>query len=254
MRRLLLIVLVRGSVIVAADPAAAHRPYFTQAERIVLPNGDVGEVRLLHGDGILGSDPARALVLDAQGRLVARSPKSVSLVLSCGSNRQCLVIDLEHDKVFEPEQSSFRQGIRVPGLSDEERNELWDLEDGEESWGFTIRDTRGGERFAGNVAMAREVPLSLAILAVLGFVAAGAPLPFSSLPGGTSPAARAFLRGLGLASGFVVSFGTVALAVWFTVVGGLSPELGLISFGSGLLVPLLIARQIRKSRRRTRLV
>jgi len=33
-------------------PAQAHSPYFTQAEKIVLPNGKMGELRLLHGDGI----------------------------------------------------------------------------------------------------------------------------------------------------------------------------------------------------------
>ena len=37
-----------------ASPAAAHRPFFTQVEAIQLPNGERGEVRLLHGDGILG--------------------------------------------------------------------------------------------------------------------------------------------------------------------------------------------------------
>ena len=36
----------------AADAALAHRPYTTQVRKVALPEGQLGEVRLLHGDGI----------------------------------------------------------------------------------------------------------------------------------------------------------------------------------------------------------
>ena len=52
-------------------PAFAHRPYYTQVEKIRLPNGDIGEVRLLNGDEIMVADPVRAVIVDPQNKLGA---------------------------------------------------------------------------------------------------------------------------------------------------------------------------------------
>jgi hypothetical protein len=60
-------------VIAHVDPSFAHPPYFTQVEKIVLSDGQIGEMRLLHGDGILMPDPVRLIVLDSAGRLIGYS-------------------------------------------------------------------------------------------------------------------------------------------------------------------------------------
>ncbi|WP_445501468.1 hypothetical protein [Microvirga sp. G4-2] len=143
-------------VIAGSSSAIAHRPYFTQVEKIRLPDGDTGEARLLNGDGILGPDPVRVLILNHQGHLLARSPKSFAIRLSCRDGGECLIFDLTHDKVLELEASSFRQGNRVPGLSINDRDNLWELEDGDEAWGFHARDLAPSERLAGLRALVVE--------------------------------------------------------------------------------------------------
>jgi hypothetical protein len=93
--------------ILAASPTWAHSPYFTDVERLRLPDGAMGEARLLNGDGIIGPDPVRVLILDAAGRLLARSRKSVLMGFSCRENGQCLIFDLHNGKVLDLEPSSF---------------------------------------------------------------------------------------------------------------------------------------------------
>jgi hypothetical protein len=139
MKQILVLVSILIGTMVSACPALAHRPYFTEVEKIRLPNSEMGEARLLNGDGIFGPDPVRAILLDAQGRLLARSQKSLSMAISCREEGHCLIFDLTNNKVLDLDTSTFRQGALVPGLADEKRNELWGLEDGEETWGFTSR-------------------------------------------------------------------------------------------------------------------
>lgn len=148
--------------VVGSSSALAHRPYFTQVEKIRLPNGEIGEARLLNGDGILGPDPVRVIILDAQSRLLARSHKSHSMALSCRDKGQCLIFDLSAGKILELAPSSFRQGPLVPGLGDNERNELWELEEGSESWGFVLRNPSTGEMLLSyKVLMSSQWPMMM---------------------------------------------------------------------------------------------
>lgn len=88
-------------------PAAAHRPYVTQIEKIALPDGTVGEMRLLHGDGIIISDPVRAIVVGADGRLRARSVHTWAMVLMCPRVDRCRAIDLHKNRAYEIEPVTF---------------------------------------------------------------------------------------------------------------------------------------------------
>jgi hypothetical protein len=128
-----------------ASPAAAHRPFFTQVGTIQLPNGERGEVRLLHGDGIFGPDPVRAIVIDERGRLRARSERSLFMGLSCPSEARCTIFDFARDQVLEVDLATLRVGSLVPGLSDRDRDDLWDIEDGNEAWGFVAREPNASE-------------------------------------------------------------------------------------------------------------
>lgn len=229
-------------MVVGSYPASAHRPYYTQVEKIRLPNGDIGEARLLNGDGIFGPDPVRVLILDTQGRLLARSPKSSSIRISCLEGGECVIFDLTHDKVLELEASSFRQGDRVPGVSTEERDGLWDLEDGGESWGFRIRSPLPSERPATLSAMLREhfpmILINVLTGIVCGSLAIGAWLIvraqrrkratriLMAMAGSTVVAVVGLFAAL--ASGFLSAISALPLTMWVLSLsaGGLSAVAG----------------------------
>ncbi|QRM28596.1 hypothetical protein [Microvirga sp. VF16] len=149
MKQIYAFFLMLAITVIGASPAFAHRPYFTQVEKIRLPGGEMGEARLLNGDGILGPDPVRVVLVDGQGRLLARSHKSRSMALACREEGQCLIFDFSTGKILDPDPSSFQRGPIVPSLSDDEREGLWGLEDGSEDWGFTDRDPSFGEMVLG---------------------------------------------------------------------------------------------------------
>lgn len=98
---------VIGATLMAA-PAFAHSPYFTQTEKLALPGGRIGEIRLLHGDGIFLADPVRAMVLDEQGRPLARSSWSGAMTIVCNREHRCRVYDVTRLMRYEPDPASFR--------------------------------------------------------------------------------------------------------------------------------------------------
>lgn len=115
-------------------PASAHSPYFTQTEKLALPDGRVGTIRLLHGDGILLADPVRAMVLDDQGRPLARSSWSGAMTISCDREHRCRVYDFTQLKRHEPDPASFRAEA---GL--DLANEDFGPVRGQEGYGFASR-------------------------------------------------------------------------------------------------------------------
>ncbi|MBF9234918.1 hypothetical protein [Microvirga alba] len=240
-------VFILASIVFAAAsfPAFAHRPYFTHVEKILLPNGELGEVRLLSGDGIFGPDPVRALILDAQGRLLARSPKSVVMALSCQAGGGCLIVDLRTNQVLELEPSSFRQGPAVPGLSSEDRDGLWDLEGGSESWGFSLREATAQERAEANDAMARGMKGSLLIIAGLGFVGALFLVPYGRRGEGRSAQVRAILGVVRFTLGFVAFGFFAAISLWLIVIAGVSLDLGFFALASGATTGLAVAALVK---------
>jgi hypothetical protein len=70
--------ILAAMIVMAASAASAHSPYYTQIAKIRFPDGQVGEVRLLHGDGIVYTDPVRPVIVDQQWRLVALGPIAFS--------------------------------------------------------------------------------------------------------------------------------------------------------------------------------
>ncbi|WP_204312067.1 hypothetical protein, partial [Escherichia coli] len=73
MPRLVQTLLIALSALVLPAAAQAHSPYFTESVEIALPDGRTGQLSVLRGDGILGADPARAVIVDADGRSLART-------------------------------------------------------------------------------------------------------------------------------------------------------------------------------------
>jgi hypothetical protein len=152
-------------------PAQAHSPYFTQAERIVLPNGKMGELRLLHGDGIFWVDPMRVLALDEEGRMIARSPLSLTMAISCLYDR-CRVFDLMAGVVLELDPSTFRPGAVVPAMDNNDRSLNWEFWGAEnESWGWRWREAEFFEWIWGNLALARRIAPFVVITFIAGAIA-----------------------------------------------------------------------------------
>ena len=232
--------------ILAASPACAHRPYFTDVERIRLPDGAMGEARLLNGDGIFGPDPVRVLILDAGGRLLARSRKSVLMALSC-TQGQCLIFDLHNGKVLDLEPSSFRQGAVVPGVED--RDGLWDLEEGDEAWGFAPRNPTPGERLRSYGVLVQKSPLAITINVLVGMVCALIILVTLRL--GKMRRARVFQTAAAIIGILALISGglfLILLSGFASFLDGLSMTrwLGLVGMGAGALpLGLRIARALR---------
>ena len=214
-----------GSVI-ASVPAFAHRPYYSQIERIRLASGEIGQVRLLHGDGIVFTDPVRPLIIDAKGQLVARGLKAHSIVISCTEDQHCLIVDLWKERVYDLEPSSFRQGPAQPEVQDGDRTDDWDLENGDESWGFTMREASTREILMANLVLARRSVLGLVIIAAFAGVGAFALVPFRL--NYQSRPARLFARIILSFVGSMVFLFFIVVTFWFSILGGLSFELWLV--------------------------
>ena len=163
-----IVILVLLLVTLGALPASARRPYFVQAEPILLPDGQPGEIRLLRGDGIIFADPYRILVLDRDSRLLALSHESVPLSLICRPGQtSCWGYDHETGRVLVLDPNAFRiGGPIVPGR--DERDGLYEIAGDYDSWGFAGRDASLAERLEAEWALARRMPRTMAILAALG--------------------------------------------------------------------------------------
>jgi hypothetical protein len=150
-----------------ASPSKAHRPYFTAVQQIELPDGTLGEIRILHGDGIIVSDPMRSIVAGIDGRLLARTPHTQAMVILCSREHRCRAFDLRRNLVFETEPATFRAGPIVP-IRDDEREYLGEIERGDQSWGFRPRPASLFEIVEANFAYAPSRAFNLALTAFRG--------------------------------------------------------------------------------------
>ena len=166
---LLLAALVSAVVLLghAAQPVHAHSPYFTDLQAITLPDGRPGQIGILHGDGVFMADPAWVVVI-ADGYAVARSHMSVPWALSCRSGESCRVLDADEGLALELDPASFRQNVPVPDPSDREK--LWPLERGTETWGFQTRRATLAERVLARAGLAADFPGTILFLTLCGFV------------------------------------------------------------------------------------
>jgi hypothetical protein len=216
---------------VASSPASAHRPYYTQVEKILLPNGQIGELRLLNGDGILGPDPVRAVIVSPQGRLLAISSKTHSMAISCDDDRHCLIVDLMSDRVFELDPRTFRDGAVQPAISPGDRTDDWDLEAETESWGFVTRPAGVAELSAANWALAHEIYGALIFSAILGALGGICLVPIRLSI--RSRRLRLLAQAVTILGGLSVLLAFAAFSLAMVVMGGGSMKLSLSAFALG---------------------
>ena len=120
-------------------PAAAHSARVGPSQ----PMGDGGyAVALWYGDGIMGPDPIRAIVLDADQRLVAVSPSSVLMSVTCDSAGDCTAWDRVGGIAYRPDPGAFetREAIRQNGAAFEYP------EDYDHEFGFSAQDMTSAQR------------------------------------------------------------------------------------------------------------
>lgn len=228
----------------AAGSASAHRPYFTKAQPILLPDGQRGEMRIVAGDGIFVADPVRIVILDAESRLIARSPQTQWLSLVCDAPLRCHGYDHLSGEVIEPDPTTFgRDGPLVPSF--DERDDLRDVEAGEASWGVKVRPATWGEWLSAEWSQWRDTPLrGYVLLALPGVIAAissfGLHRPSWTLEGALLWFAGMLLRLFG-----------VGVAVVMLLVGLImSPMIPSIVFGAALSAYLLVLISLILIRRR----
>jgi hypothetical protein len=142
---------------VAASSAQAFDPRFISIEKITLPDGQTGEMRLLKGDAIFFANWLRVLVLDEKGHAIARSPRSHQMTFFCAGERNCLVVDLENYRTFELDPATFRSDLVVP----EDRDQLAGLGAGEEIWGFRVRHASLRELLSANFSLTKRLGVML---------------------------------------------------------------------------------------------
>lgn len=184
MPRLIQALLIALSALVLPTATQAHSPYFTQSVEITLPDGRIGQLRVLKGDGILGADPARAVILDAEGRSLARTPRTIVIQLACDAVRRCIAVDPGSWTTYEIDPASFRVGEVIRLREDA----IWDLEHGPEPWGFRARPASLPELIRAEMTQAQELGTTMlpfiSIGAVFGLaMTIGNRVPSSNRPG-----------------------------------------------------------------------
>lgn len=155
--------------VVEVAPGTAHAPFFGQTEQIILPDGRVGEMRLLYGDGIIISNPARVIVLDSDNRLIGYSNETFSEhTIFCSADRRCVGYRHDDNTVLEfIAKESFIGPVVTDGLS----TDLWRKRD--DRVNMDMRPPRPSEfGFANYRLMTLNLSVSLVILGML----MGAPL------------------------------------------------------------------------------
>jgi hypothetical protein len=226
-----------------AAPAVAHAPYFTQIQKVMLPDGQIGEARLLHGDGIFIADPVRVIIVDATGRLLARSHRSTTMALSCSRELHCRGFDVGDGKVLEIDPETFREGPVVPPSG----GELGTIEAGNESWGFRVRPASLLEYAEAELALARR---SLGELVVLLLVGTFVGFAFLMIRGRTDgEESKGVFFYLFYMIKVISALLILLMAGLFTVMAasGLSVPLTLISIGAGIALRFAMPAYVLKN-------
>lgn len=209
----------------------AHSPYFTIAEKITLPNGRPGEIRLLHGDGIFLADPIVAIAIDENRQMLGHSRASPSLALRC-ANGQCTVFDVAARKILQLDPSTFRAGPIAPAIDTDDRELNWALYEGGE-WGWRARETSLSELLTGNIALASRIRFSVGWTAIAGLVA-GPALRRVFRAGGTDRPSDSFVSlCVRLLMGLIAVFAVVASFYLAIALSGATLELWIAAFVAG---------------------
>ena len=203
--------------VVLAGAASAHRPYFGKD---VLCRGDGWTMRLLFGDGIIGTNPAAAVVLDDAGHVLAYQTLGASPFRLLGDD--CRIWSWDFAKGYTPSPDTFERGPRIAGDDEDARAARWRYEPGfrkEESFGFAPL----AERPSVLLILPSETAVwwrGVIFFVLLGLASA------SLIYAMVGAIGKGWVRPIGLGFGVVISLGFwCALLLFLTVFGDMSPAL-----------------------------
>lgn len=136
--------------LVGAGSAAAHSPYFSRTVKTTLNDGQLLELKLLHGDGIFISDPIWIVVIDASGRLRAHSYKSQQMDFFADWSGTWHGYDFILNMVIAPDPAGLFEGEVFP----KDRHELGEYRGSFNEWqnrGFVARPATALETLSASV-------------------------------------------------------------------------------------------------------
>jgi hypothetical protein len=165
------IALLAFTWVFASSAALAHRPYLSSERApLVLENGTPAELRLLHGDGILISDPVRPIVVGGKGDIYALGPHGEAITFTC-AKQDCRVFivmagaSLPYvfilDRATFKSEPGYRFSIDDPDVSDRAQR-------AEETFGFRAVPLKPGLLIQSIMAFLASSPLRVAFLVLLG--------------------------------------------------------------------------------------
>ena len=227
----------------AGAPAAAHSPYFTETRDITLPDGKPGQLRILKGDGIVGADPARAVVLDAEGRALARSPSTVVILLTCIAPGLCAAVDPGNWTTYEIDPASFRVGEIIRPRQDA----IWALERGSESWGFRARWATIPEIAKAEVAQIQSLGATALAFVAIGALFAVALVPRLRWPRDSGAARRLAFFGWAILR-VVILLASAWVSAMLAFLAGVTTPLWLILMGLGTVLAAPLIRLVARRR------
>ena len=134
----------------------APEAFFTQSETFTLPDGRLGEMRQVRRADILPG-PDLLLVLDGEGRVLAKSPTANALTIVCsGTPRACHGYDHDKGELLLIDPAGFRPNdAKVPAVTETDRKLIGPFAQGGQSWGFQARAPTLSERIQAEWAHAR---------------------------------------------------------------------------------------------------
>ncbi len=211
------------------DPSFARAPILAGITPVDLPDGQVGEMRLFHGDGVIVADPVRLIVLDATGHLVGFSHESFPVSIICSEARKCVGYDHPNGVILEFVPTTKVLG---PVISDELFAGLW-FGPRNATMNIRTRAPTWSEFAAANLQIAEGHETDIAFIAAVGACMALLALVL-----------RRFAVGRGL--GFFVQlmlwivalgleFVLLIFSFWPVYIGAMGQIVWLMSLGSGVL-------------------
>ena len=152
--------------------------------------------------------------------------------LICDSNLgSCWGYDHAAGQVLNLDPTTFWLDGQIVPRTANERYGLWEIEDGEESWGFALRDTSMFEYVVAELSLASQRPVGLAILALLGFLMA----PIAFVPARRPKKTNIWRLGF-WAAGILLRVSIFAVLMLFSVYVYAFAGFSLTSWSAGLLV------------------
>jgi hypothetical protein len=256
MPRYSLSLLLAGLLVSGAATAFAHTPYLWGSWTLTLPDGTPARLRLLYGDGILGPDPVRPVVITSEGKVVALGPRGYAAAVSCQNT--CTIFFqyregrmpyamLTFDAATMRTTGTHRVSERRISNADSEAN--FATEAAKESYGFRVERIRLGMWPHAAASFIADFPITSFVLACVGLMAGW-------VAQGLRAAIRAAHESRWIATGFGVVIAllvTTAMFVLWVVTIFLSSLPGIVSLvpialGAGFVLALMAARAIARLR------